>query len=157
MLILVLSCCLLGAVAQAQQRGLGIGPVWRVSLIKVKPGKIVEAMAEIRQNFKPIFEEAKKQGVVVDFKVFTNVGKDSGADWDIMTAVAFKNWTALDEVGSKMGAIVQKHYGSREKQLAAAEHRRELSELISERFVREPSLDAPSTPQAAQAKEPQKQ
>ena len=147
---LFLFCC--GLATQAQENA-GPGPVWRVTFGKVQPGKMSEAMADIRENLKPIFEEAKKQGLIVDYKVFTNITKDGAGDWDIAQAVAFKNWAALDGLGSKMDAIILKHYGTRERQ-AASDHRRELGEEVSSWLMREVTLTPPPTQQTSQSTAP---
>ncbi|MGB8968719.1 MAG: hypothetical protein WCC16_07950, partial [Candidatus Sulfotelmatobacter sp.] len=38
------------------------GPVWRVSLIRVKPTQMDAYLASLRQAGKPFYEEEKKQG-----------------------------------------------------------------------------------------------
>jgi hypothetical protein len=46
------------------------GPVWRVSLIRVKPTHMDEYLTTLQQTTKPFYEEAKRQGIIVDYKVF---------------------------------------------------------------------------------------
>lgn len=146
-------CCLLGTAALAQApENSGPGPVWRVTLYKVKPGKMSESMREIREHFKPVHDELKKQGAIVDYKVYTNITRESLEDWDIAVAVGFKNFAALDEMGRKANAVAVQHFGSAEKAQAAAERRRELRETISSRLMREATLLAPRQAQAAQGK-----
>ncbi len=84
---------LLGTQAQTQQVATP-GPVWRVRLYKVKPGKMNEFMRDLRQNTIPIYEELKKQGLIVDYKLYTNTTTDSPSDWDVAIEIAHKNWAA---------------------------------------------------------------
>jgi hypothetical protein len=38
------------------------GPVWRISLIRVKPTHMDEYLTNMRQQLKPFYEEEKRQG-----------------------------------------------------------------------------------------------
>jgi len=42
------------------------GPVWRVQLIRVKPNQMDAYLTSLRQSTKPLVEEQKKAGVVMD-------------------------------------------------------------------------------------------
>ncbi|MGC2790747.1 MAG: hypothetical protein WA899_01900, partial [Candidatus Sulfotelmatobacter sp.] len=46
------------------------GPIWRVSLIRVKPTQMDAYLTSLQQSTKPFIEEEKKQGLIVDYKVF---------------------------------------------------------------------------------------
>ena len=131
----------LSAQAQAPAAATTPGPVWRVSLYKVKPGKMPEVMADLRQNFKVVNDEYKKQGLIVDYKVYTNSTTDSPGDWDIAVATAYKNWAALDDLGRMTDPITLKHYGTREKRQEAADKRNQLRDLVSSRLMRELTLN----------------
>ena len=52
----------------AQNPNYNNGPVWRVIYIDVKPGMGDAFWTDIRQNFRPIYDEFKKQGWIVDYK-----------------------------------------------------------------------------------------
>ena len=56
----------------AQNPNYNNGPVWRVIYVDVKPGMGDGFWTDIRQNFKPIYDEFKKQGWIVDYKFYTN-------------------------------------------------------------------------------------
>jgi hypothetical protein len=59
------------------------GPVWRVIYVDVKPGMGDGFWTDIRQNFKPIYDEFKKQGWIVSvrgsFQLPTNIASWGGA------------------------------------------------------------------------------
>lgn len=52
----------LHAVAQEQFTE---GPVWRVTIIKVKPAQFDAYMATLRQGTKPLLDEEKRQGLIL--------------------------------------------------------------------------------------------
>src|ERR1700751_2594740 len=72
------------------------GPVWRVQLIRVKPTHMDEYLSSLPQSTKPLLDEEKRQGMIVDYKVFFKETKINPEDWDICVAVQYKNFAALD-------------------------------------------------------------
>jgi hypothetical protein len=72
--------------------------------------------------------------------VYTNSTTDGPGDWDYATAIAYKNWAALDDFGPKVDAITLKHYGSREKRQEANDARNQMREVIASRLMREQTL-----------------
>jgi hypothetical protein len=116
------------------------GTVWRVSLYKVKPGKMNDVLMDLRQNFRVVNEEYKKQGLIVDYKVYFNSTTEGPNDWDYAISVGLKNWAALDTFPQQADAITLKHYGTREKRQAAADARSQWRDLISSRLIREQTL-----------------
>lgn len=140
-LTLILALCLLycfNTYAQAQDTSSSL--VWRVSLFKVKPGMIDDVLLDWRQNFRAINEELKRQGVIVDYRVYVNPSTDGPDDWDIGTAIAYKNWAALDSLGEKVEAVTLKHYGSREKRQQATEKLNQMRQLVSSHYIVEQRL-----------------
>ena len=69
-LLLILACPLLFAVAGFPQEHFTEGPVWRVTLVKVKPAQMDTYLTSLRQASKPLFDEQKRQGLIMDYKVF---------------------------------------------------------------------------------------
>src|SRR5580698_7011022 len=67
------------------------GPIWRIQLIRVKPTQMDAYLTSLRQSTKPLIEEEKKQGMIVDYKVFLKETKNSPEDWDICVAIQYKN------------------------------------------------------------------
>ncbi len=134
--LLVLS---LFGTAQAQDN-VTPGPIWRVSLYKVKPGKMNDVLMDLRQNFRVVSEEYKRQGLIVDYKVYFNTTTDGPNDWDIAIATAYKNWAALDGLAQKTDPITLKHYGSAQKRQQAGDARNQVRELVSSRLTAEVTL-----------------
>jgi len=139
LLMLVFWFCFLGTQAIAQEH-FTPGPVWRVILIDIKPGKFDEFMTDLRRNFKPINEEYKKQGIIVDYLVHLKTTIDEPGDWDVALAVQYKNFATLDDLGARTDPITLKHYGSREARQAAGAKRTELGTTVASFLMRQIAL-----------------
>ena len=132
---------LLSAVAaQAQSPNYSVGPVWRVTYVHIKPGQTDAFWNDVRQHFRPIYEEWKKQGLIADYKVYTNPVSDRPNDWDVAFALLYPNWAALDQVAAKGFTIAEKHYGSREAMAEAARKRNDIAEFEASHLAREVTL-----------------
>ena len=53
----------------AQNPNYNNGPVWRVIYIDVKPGMGDAFWTDLKQNFKPLYDEFKKQGWVIGLQI----------------------------------------------------------------------------------------
>jgi hypothetical protein len=124
----------------AQNPNYNNGPVWRVIYIDVKPGMGDAFWTDIRQNFKPIYDEFKKQGWVTDYKFYTNPVAQHPNDWSVAIAIEYKNWGTLDEMGEKAAGIAEKHYGGRPAMADAAKKRNEMAPTLSTSLAREVTL-----------------
>jgi hypothetical protein len=116
------------------------GPVWRVTLIRVKPAHMDQYLSNLRQGFKPFAEELKRQGLIVDYKVFFKETKANPQDWDICTAIEFKNHAALDGLAAKEETVRDKIFGGKQAAQQGQERREEIREIISEELLEEVSL-----------------
>jgi hypothetical protein len=90
----VVAGLLLCACAAVTQEHYAEGPVWRVTLVKVKPTQMDAYLTSLRQATKPLLEEEKRAGVIVDYKIFLKETNNGPQDWDIALAVEFKNHAA---------------------------------------------------------------
>jgi hypothetical protein len=106
------------------------GPVWRVIYGSIKPGMSDLYWNDLAQNFKPLYDEYKKQGWVVDYKFYAYPVAEHPEDWDVAIAIEYKNWGTLDEIGEKAATISAKHYGSRDAMIEAGKKRAEYSTLV---------------------------
>lgn len=116
------------------------GPVWRVSLIRVKPNHMDEYLTSLRQVSKPFIEEEKRQGLIVDYKIFLKETQSNPQDWDICLAVEYKNHAALDGIGAKMEGIRDKVLGGKQQAHELGEKREEIREVINSELLQEITL-----------------
>ncbi len=113
------------------------GPVWRVSLIHVKPPHMDEYLSSLRQTLKPFLEEEKRQGLIVDYKVFLKETMHEPNDWDLCFAVEYKNHAALDGIDAKVEAIRDQVLGGKQQAQQLAEKRQDIREVISSELLEE--------------------
>ena len=136
--IFVLLVAMLSAVSTlAQNPNFDVGPVWRVTYFHLKPGMGDAFWGDFRQHIKPVLDEQKKQGLISDYKAFTNPTANNPGDWDIAIGVLYANWAALDQIDAKAASIVVKHYGSREAAFEAARKRGDIRDVVSSHLARE--------------------
>jgi hypothetical protein len=113
------------------------GPLWRVSLIRVKPTHLDEYLTSMRQVSKAFVEEEKRQGLILDYKIFLKETKNSPQDWDVCVAVEYKNHAALDGLDAKMEAIRDKVLGGKQQAHQLGEKREEIREIVSDELLQE--------------------
>lgn len=113
------------------------GPVWRVQLIRVKPTHMDEYLTSLRKSTKPLIEEEKKQGLIMDYKVFLKQTKNNPEDWDICVAIQYKNYAAMDGLAAKAEAARDKILGGKAPAQELGEKRAEIREIVSSELLEE--------------------
>jgi hypothetical protein len=113
------------------------GPVWRVSLIRVKPTAMDAYLTSLRQSSKPVLEEQKRNGTIMDYKYFLKQTKNSPEDWDVCLAIEYKNHAAMDGLAAKGEMVRDKILGGKQPAQQIAEKRAEIRELISSELLQE--------------------
>jgi hypothetical protein len=116
------------------------GPVWNVTFIRVKPAQFDAYLSNLQQNAKLAYDEAKRQGVIMDYKVFLKQTKSSPQDWDIALAVLYKNYAQMDGQAAKFEAIRDKVLGGKQAFQQATEKRGEIREIVGIELVQEITL-----------------
>jgi hypothetical protein len=113
------------------------GPVWRIQLIRVKPTQMDAYLTSLRQSTKPLIEEEKKQGVIMDYKIFLKETKATPEDWDICVAFEYKNHAAMDGLAAKGEPARDKMLGGKAPAQQLADKRAEIREIISSELLQE--------------------
>jgi hypothetical protein len=113
------------------------GPIWRVQLIRVKPTQLDAYLTSLRQSTKPLIEEEKRQGVIMDYKVFLKETKNNPEDLDICVAIEYKNHAAMDGLAAKGEAARDKILGGKQAAQQLGEKRAEIREIISSELLQE--------------------
>jgi hypothetical protein len=138
-LLLLLFVALLSSLQMFAQEHYTEGPVWEVTTIHVMPGQMDTYLTSLRQTLKPLYEEAKKEGAIQDYKVFLKQTSSSPKDWDIAIAVLYPNFAALDGVAAKFEAIRDK-ISSKQAMQQLQQQRVQQREVLSTEIVREVHL-----------------
>ena len=115
------------------------GSVWNVTMVKAKPGMGDEYLKGLAKTFKGTLEEAKKQNLILDYKILIG-GAANPQDFDILLMTSSKNMAALDNAREKFDPIAQKIEGNLDQQRATATKRLEIREIFGGKLMREITL-----------------
>jgi len=113
------------------------GPLWRVELIRVKPNQMDAYLTSLREATKPMIEEEKREGLILDYKIFFKETKHDPEDWDLCLAIEYKNHAALDGLDAKGEAVRDKIMGGKQAAHQLGEKRAEIREIISSELLEE--------------------
>jgi hypothetical protein len=138
--VLLVAPLLIASHVSAQSPFYTPGPVWRVTYVHLKAGQGDAFWNDVTKNLKPIYEEQKKQGLITDYKFWTNPVADGPNDWDVAVGILYANFAALDQIAAKAANISIQHYGTREATLEAAKKRSEIGEVVASKLAREATL-----------------
>ena len=142
---LLAACFLLTPALSLAQEHWNEGPVWECSSYRTAPGMFDTYIKWIRAHSEPINAEAKKQGLIVDFKTFVKPPRDPN-DYDVLFCTLYSSFgNALDyNKGDedKFDAISAKHWATadNEKQRELAKPRLEMRTYLGTEYVREVML-----------------
>jgi hypothetical protein len=115
------------------------GPVWTITMVKTKAGMGDDYLKQIAQSVKPVYDEEKKQKIILDYKILN--GDAVGAqDYNILIMVEYPNMAALDGLRDKMDPIVEKVMGSEDQRRATALKRLDIREILGTKTMREITL-----------------
>src|SRR5215467_8633420 len=107
----ILCLAAVATVANADGRDYNDGPVQNVSFIRTVDGHFDDYMHWLATTYKKQQEAAKAAGIITSYEVL--VGQPHNAqDPDIILITVYKNWAALDHLGSKLDEISTQVQGS---------------------------------------------
>jgi hypothetical protein len=115
------------------------GPVWTVTMVNTKPGMTDDYLKNLAQSFKTTNDEAKKQGIIMDYKIFLGANA-TPHDFDILIMQELKNFAAFDGLREKTDPIARKLIGSQDVQRQGAVKRMEIREIMGTKLMREITL-----------------
>src|SRR5437879_2125661 len=115
------------------------GSVWALTMIKTKTGLADEYIKQITGTVKPIYDEEKKQKVILDYKIL-NGEASNPHDFNILILVEYPNWAAFDTLRNKMDPVVAKVMGSEEQRKELAVKRLDVREILGTKTMREITL-----------------
>src|SRR6266404_5865703 len=115
------------------------GPVWNITMVKTKSGMTDEYLKGLAKSLKGTLEEAKKQNLVLDYKILLG-NAATPQDFDILILVESKNMAAQDDAREKFDPITRKVVGTTDQQQAMAVKRLDIREIIGTKLMREITL-----------------
>ncbi len=108
-------------------------------MIKTKTGLADEYIKQITGTVKPVYDEEKKQKVILDYKIL-NGEASNPHDFNILILVEYPNWAAFDTLRNKMDPVVAKVMGSEEQRKELAVKRLDVREILGTKTMREITL-----------------
>jgi hypothetical protein len=115
------------------------GPVWTVTMVKTKTGMTDEYLKELAKTLKGTLEEAKKQNLVLDYKILLG-NPATPQDFNILIMVESKNMAAQDNTREKFDPIARKVVGTTDQQQAVQVKRLDIREILGTKLMREITL-----------------
>jgi hypothetical protein len=115
------------------------GPIWTLTMVKTKTGLSDEYLKQITGTVKPVYDEEKKQKIILDYKILE--GDAMGPqDFNLLILVEYPNMAALDGLRDKMDPIVEKVMGAEDQRRATAVKRLDVREILGTKTMREITL-----------------
>jgi hypothetical protein len=115
------------------------GPVWTATMVKTKAGMTDEYLKSLAKTLKASLDEAKKQNLVLDYKVLLGAAATL-QDFDILILVESKNMAAQDNAREKFDPITRKVVGTTDQQQALQVKRLDIREIVGTKLMREITL-----------------
>ena len=115
------------------------GPVWNITMVKAKSGMTDEYLKGLAKTLKGTLEEAKKQNLVVDYKILLG-NAATPQDFNILIMVESKNMAAQDNAREKFDPIARKVLGTTDQQQAIQVKRLDIREIMGTKLMREITL-----------------
>jgi hypothetical protein len=135
----VLTLSTLTTTAFADGRDWNDGMVVNVSSIRTVDGHFDDYMHWLATTYKKQQEAAKKAGLITGYRVFV-IEPRGPNDPDILLVTEFKNWAALDRLGSKLDAVSAEVEGSLEKASQSQVERAKIRTVLGSRTQQEALL-----------------
>jgi hypothetical protein len=138
----LLACTSISAIAQEHWTE---GPVWACEAYRTAPGQFDAYLKYIRTNVEPQNVEAKKQGLILDYKTFVKAPSDAN-DYDVLFCTLYSNFgKALDyskEDDDKADAIASAHFATpdEDKQAEMIKPRLDMRKYLGTTYAREVTL-----------------
>lgn len=105
------------------------GPVSTVTYVRTVDGHFDDYVAWLASAWKKQEEASKKAGLITNYRVL--IANPRGPnDPDIILVNEFKNWAALDNLGSKLDAVSVQLEGSLDKANASEAERSKIRTIL---------------------------
>ena len=115
------------------------GPIWNITMVKTKAGMTDEYLKSLAKTLKVSLEEAKKQNLVIDYKILPG-NAATPQDFDILVMVESKNMASQDNAREKFDPIARKVVGTTDQQQAIQVKRLDIREIVGTKLMREITL-----------------
>jgi hypothetical protein len=108
-------------------------------MVKTKTGMDDDYLKQLGQALKPIYEEEKKQRLILDYKILLG-DASSPHDYNILIMVQYPNMAAFDGLREKTEPIMAKVMGGEDQRRQVAVKRLDIREILGTKTMREITL-----------------
>ena len=115
------------------------GAVWEITMIKTKPGMDDDYLRQLSQALKPIYDEEKKQKLILDYKILMG-DASSPHDYNILIMVQYPNMASFDGLRDKTDPIMAKVMGGEDQRRSTMVKRMDVREILGTKTMREITL-----------------
>lgn len=115
------------------------GPVWDITLVRTKHGMADAYFKSIYKTWHAVFQEAKKQGIIIDYKLLYGLAS-SPTDFDVISIVITKDYAFRDRARELIDPIARKIEGDTKTQHARTAVRLDMREVLGYKHMREITL-----------------
>jgi hypothetical protein len=112
------------------------GSIWVLTFVKTKPGLADDYFKSISASLKPVYEEEKKQKMILDYKILSTDAVDD-RDFNVIIMVEYPNMAALEGSRERVEPVLDKIIGSGDARRAMATKRLEVREILASKTMRE--------------------
>jgi hypothetical protein len=138
-LLSLISLAMLATVALADGRNYNDGPVVNVAAIRTVDGHFDDYMQWLATNYRKQEEASKKAGLILSYHVYVVEARGPN-DPDVYLVTEYKNWAALDSLGSKLDAVSAQIEGSVDKANQAEAARAKIRTVLGSETMQEALL-----------------
>ncbi|XZF12608.1 hypothetical protein ACTHGU_12535 [Chitinophagaceae bacterium MMS25-I14] len=134
----IIGLCLIAGsiVSHAQIQPYTEGSVWSVSFIKLKANMGDDYLRSLSTTWVRMNQEAKKQGVLVSYKILSGEAANPG-DFDIILMQEYKNMASLDNIDAKWETISKTVIGGEDAMRTLSQNRVSMREIYGGKLMRE--------------------
>jgi hypothetical protein len=122
--------------AQDHTRNWDLGHVVTVTNVHIKPGMTNAYMNDLGNLWRKFNEQQKKDGDIVDYKVYSNTAPREGEP-DLIVTVTYRNWAAFDRDTKYFETLSEKVMGSLDNMREAAIDRETIRTVGSSYVLQE--------------------
>ncbi len=122
--------------AQDHTRNWDVGHVVAVTNVHIKAGMTNAYMNDIGNLWRKFNEQQKKDGDIIDYKVYSNTAAREGEP-DMILTVTYKNWAAFDRDAEYFERLSEKLMGSLDNMREAAIDREAIRTIGSSYVLQE--------------------
>ena len=115
------------------------GSVLDITSVRTRPGMFDAYLQFLRSTYKPMMEEQKKAGIILDYGVYSGSPKTPNEP-DLYLVVVYKNMAALDDLNAKTDPISKKYWATLAAADKATADRESIRQILGDELIRELKL-----------------